>query len=214
MGRKKTRAKQRVVIRSDNDEEEDEVVIEEVVVVPSLVENYKDQESGNLVEVSGTDMEEMSDLQIKSFEEDFEEVDTIVSVVMEMDVKVKQHVIENDGNNENAKVNVNFSNENVNLGSQCTLEESVNFKNKDAIEVKTSNLNGGLSVEETNMDVSTIDKLNMGSSSVGFEGKELDDVMDDTTAVVVGISQNAIDDSKLLARVGIVLYFDLEFVLK
>ncbi|GLT94680.1 hypothetical protein SLE2022_124090 [Rubroshorea leprosula] len=178
------------------------------------MENYKDQESGNLVEVFGTDMEEMSDLQIESFEEDFEEVDTIVSVVMKMDVKVKQDVIKNDGNNENAKVSVNFSNENVNLGSQCTLEESVNFNNKDAIEVKTSNLNGGLSAEEKNMDVSTIDKLNIGSSSVGFEGKELDDVMDDTTTVVVGISQNAIDDSKLLTRVGIVLYFDLEFVLK
>ncbi|GLU10104.1 hypothetical protein SLE2022_269270 [Rubroshorea leprosula] len=214
MGRKKTRAKQRVVIRSNNDEEEDKVVIEEVVIVPSLVENYKDQESGNLVEVSGTNMEEMSDMQIESFEEDFEEVDTIVSVVMEMDVKVKQDVIENDGNNENTKVNVNFSNENVNLGSQCTSEESVNFNNKDAIEVKTSNLNGRLSTEEKNMDVSTIDKLNMGSSSIGFEGKELDDVMDNTTTVVVGISQNAIDDSKLLARVGIVLYFDLEFVLK
>ncbi|GKU87234.1 hypothetical protein SLEP1_g1673 [Rubroshorea leprosula] len=214
MGRKKTRAKQHVGIRSNNDEEEDKVVIEEVVILPSLMKNYKDQESGNLVEVFGTDMEEMSDLQIESFEENFEEVDTIVSVVMEMDVKVKQDVIKNDGNNENAKVNMNFSNENVNLGSQCTLEESVNFNNKDAIEVKTSNLNGGLFVKEKNMDVSTIDKLNMGSSSVGFEGKELDDVMDDTTAVVVGISQNAIDDSKLLTRVGIVLYFDLEFVLK
>ncbi|GLT25918.1 hypothetical protein SLA2020_010160 [Shorea laevis] len=159
-------------------------------------------------------MEEASDPQIESFEEDFEEVDSIVSAVMEMDAKVKQDVIEKDGNNENAKVNVNFSNENVNLGSQCTLEESVNFNNKDAIEVKSSNLNGGLSAEEKNMDVSTIDKSNMGSSSVGLEGKELDDVMDDTTAVVVGISQNAIDDSKLLARVGTILYFDLEFVLK
>ncbi|GLT87141.1 hypothetical protein SLE2022_052400 [Rubroshorea leprosula] len=156
--------------------------------MPSLVENCKDQESGNLVEVSGTDMEEASDPQIESFEEDFEEVDTIVSAVMEMDVKVKQDVIEKDGNNENAKVNVNFSNENVNLGSQCTWEKSVNFKNKDAIEVKSLNLNGGLFVEEKNMDVSTIDKSNMGSSFVGFEGKELDDVMDDTTAVVVGIS--------------------------
>ncbi|GLT34765.1 hypothetical protein SLA2020_092630 [Shorea laevis] len=77
MGRKKTRAKRRVIIRSDNEEEEDKVVTEEVVAVHSLVENCKDQESGNLVEVSETDMEEASDPQIESFEEDFEEVDSI-----------------------------------------------------------------------------------------------------------------------------------------
>ncbi|GLT87337.1 hypothetical protein SLE2022_054250 [Rubroshorea leprosula] len=93
-------------------------------------------------------MEEASNSEIESFEEDFEEVDTIVSAVMGMDIKVKQDVIEEDGNNENAKVNVNFSNENVNLGSQCTLEESMNFNNKDAIDVKSSNLNGGLSSKE------------------------------------------------------------------
>ncbi|GKV44443.1 hypothetical protein SLEP1_g51626 [Rubroshorea leprosula] len=109
MGRKKTRAKRRILIKSDDEEEEDKVVIEEVVVVPSLMENCKDQESNNLVEVFGTDMEEASDPQIESFEKDFEEVDTIVSAVMEMDVKVKQDVIEMDGNNENAKVNVNFN---------------------------------------------------------------------------------------------------------
>lgn len=197
MGRKKTRAKRRVAIRSDDDEEY-EVVAEEVVAVLSLVENSKDQESGNLVEVSRAEMEEESDPEIESFEEDFEEVDAVVSAVMEMDVKVKQEVIEEDGNNENAKVNVN-------LGSQCTLGESMNFNNKDAIEVKSLNLNGGSSAEEKNMDVSAIDKSYMGSSSVGFEGKELDDVMDDSRAIVVGISQNAIDDSKLLARAGTVL---------
>ncbi|GLU04036.1 hypothetical protein SLE2022_212030 [Rubroshorea leprosula] len=70
MGRKKTRAKRHVVIRSDKEEEEDKVVTEEVVAVPSLVENCKDYESGNLVEVSGVETEEESDLEIKNFEED------------------------------------------------------------------------------------------------------------------------------------------------
>ncbi|GKV48813.1 hypothetical protein SLEP1_g55605 [Rubroshorea leprosula] len=113
MGRKKTRAKRRILIKSYDEEEEDKVVIEEVVVVPSLMENCKDQESDNLVEVFGTDMGEASDPQIESFEEDFEEVDTIVSAVMEIDVKVKQDVIEKDGNNENAKVNVNLGSQNT-----------------------------------------------------------------------------------------------------
>ncbi|GLT26586.1 hypothetical protein SLA2020_016420 [Shorea laevis] len=84
MGRKKMRAKRRVIIRSNKEEEEDKVVTEEVVAVHSLVENCKNQESGNLVEVFGTDMEEASDPQIESSEEDFKEVDSIVSAVMEM----------------------------------------------------------------------------------------------------------------------------------
>ncbi|GLT99664.1 hypothetical protein SLE2022_170880 [Rubroshorea leprosula] len=101
-------------------------------------------------------MEEASNPQIESLEEDFEEVDTIVSAIMEMDVKVKQDVIEKDENNENAKVNVNFSNENVNLGSQCTWGESVKISTiQMPIEVKSSNLNGGSSAEEKNMNVST-----------------------------------------------------------
>ncbi|GKV17067.1 hypothetical protein SLEP1_g27620 [Rubroshorea leprosula] len=37
MGRKKTRAKRRVLIKSDDEEVEDKVVVEEVVVVPSMV---------------------------------------------------------------------------------------------------------------------------------------------------------------------------------
>ncbi|OMO85867.1 hypothetical protein CCACVL1_09951 [Corchorus capsularis] len=107
MRRKKSRAKRRVVKATEEDEDD---------VVPAVEIEMKDTEPAKIVpEASKAGNERKKEIDreiVMSFKEEFEEVENVVSAVMEMDAMIQQNRIKNDvenviENGEEAKLHAN-----------------------------------------------------------------------------------------------------------
>ncbi|OMO98053.1 hypothetical protein COLO4_14173 [Corchorus olitorius] len=131
MRRKKSRANRRVVKVTEEDEDD---------VVPAVEIEMKDTEPSKIVpeaSKAGKRKKEIDREIVMSFKEEFEEVDNVVSAVMEMDAMIQQNKINNDVGpvigNKLLSSDENIS-ENINAGN--VLEDSQKSNNLDIVKIE------------------------------------------------------------------------------